>query len=84
MSSLMRGGTPPANLIPLRLLLSLARLARVFAAISVVLLVEPESRSLTNRWIAPASLIAEKNWSVVERLPTTAAALSMTNCRVTK
>ena len=80
MSNLMSGGTPPANRMPLRLLLSLARLASVFAAISVVLFVEPESSSLTRRWMAPASLMAEKNWSVVDRFPTTAAARSMTNC----
>lgn len=61
MSNLMSGGTPPANRISLRLLLSLARLASVLAAISVVLWVDPESRSLTRRWMAPASLMAEKN-----------------------
>ncbi len=60
-NSLINGGTPPASRIPLRLLLSLARLARVLAAISVVLLVEPESSNLTSLWMAPASLIAEKN-----------------------
>lgn len=80
MSNLMSGGTPPANRMSLRLLLSLARLASVLAAISVVLWVDPESRSLTRRWMAPASLMAEKNWSVVDRFPTTAAARSMTNC----
>ena len=80
MSNLMRGGTPPARRMPFRLLLSLARLASVLAAISVVLCVEPESSSLTSRWMAPASLMAEKNWSVVDRFPTTAAARSMTNC----
>ena len=79
-SSLISGGTPPANRIPLRLLLSLAKFAKVFAAISVVLFVEPESSNLTSRCIAPASRIAEKNWSVVDRLPTTAAALSITSC----
>lgn len=76
----MRGGMPPASLMPVRLLSLTAMLASVLAAISVMRLSGPESSRCTRVWRAPDSRIAVKYSCPEDRLPMTAAARSVMIC----